>query len=79
MDLKSMWIWTMFQSFIPVSVLKHTYLAYIDLLVLNSLKYEYLHMFSIFFMYICSAYYAMSEETQEIMDNMQLPVGTTCT
>ena len=30
-------------------------------------------------MYICSAYYAMSKETQEIVDNMELTAGTTCT
>jgi hypothetical protein len=30
-------------------------------------------------MYICSAYYAMSEETQEIDDNMEITAGTTCT
>ena len=30
-------------------------------------------------MFICSAYYAMSEETQEIIDNMELTAGTTCT
>jgi hypothetical protein len=29
-------------------------------------------------MYICSAYYAMSEETQEIVDNMEITAGTTC-
>jgi hypothetical protein len=29
-------------------------------------------------MYVCSAYYAMSEETQEIVVNMELTAGTTC-
>jgi hypothetical protein len=36
-------------------------------------------MFSILFMYIYSAYYAVLEETQEIVDNMELTAGTTCT
>ena len=30
-------------------------------------------------MFICSAYYAMSEETQEIIDNIELTVVTICT
>jgi hypothetical protein len=30
-------------------------------------------------MYIYSAYYAVLEETQEIVDNMELTTGTTCT
>jgi len=30
-------------------------------------------------MFTCSAYYAMSEKTQEIIDNMELTAGTICT
>ena len=59
----------------------HTLLTWtcVYLPVLNSPNYKYLAMLSFLFMYTYSAYYAMLEETKEIVDKMELTAGTTCT